>query len=164
MSKNVQILSAMLVMLCLGQNVQAAEGEFSVLYVPNRGQEDTYVPVEPITPGPEALPRARAAMRLFGHEVGKYLHPAERGYHKTNLAKCEVMVFVPTSGEWVFRVVCWSVSLEKGIMPFEQWGEFGSPAEVLQFVREFSRVHFGRVRAAILRRSRGPAALVTAVF
>lgn len=154
---SLQTVLAVLAFLCLLSRPVSAAGELSVFFVPHRGQENVYVPLDLVLPGAATPAQARVMMRRLQAKVQSRFHPAEDGYYEKNMAKCMVQVRQLAKGRAFFRVECWSAVLWKGDGGMEQWGAYESPDEVLTFVRRFSQHHFDREREKVLRHPiRGP--------
>lgn len=129
--------------------VLAAEESFGVLYVANSGQEDTFIPLEVVSPSlKKASADVRASWALFRADVSKRFHVAGRNDDKKySGGKCIVQMHFRA-----FQVVCWSERLGKGIDALEQWFESEDSEQVLEFLRQFSAKHFERLRDSVLKR------------
>lgn len=135
-------------LLLLGGNVAAADGELAMLYIPNLGQESVYVPLEMVMPA-EADPKRRATMQSLKARMGKLFHLAG-SVDKEISAKCLVVVHqLETQDVPVFRMECWSAVQWTGDQSYVKLGEAESPEKVLEFNRWFTEEHWKRVRQSI---------------
>lgn len=155
----IRFLVACALLVLFAGTPASAQGDLSVVYVPNRA--NAFIPVELVSPRAQVSDKAKGAFGEVTQKIRTQFHPMTVADTRDYQGKCLVEVRQPEIREYTFNVQCWSNALSESIKPLERLGSFGSPDQVFAFVRRFSARHFERLRQSTIERSRTGPTLIT---
>lgn len=135
----------------------AADGEFAELLLPKDAYRDTYIAVEIVQPAPNASPKARASMWVLRSALQDHMRP-QKGSEQVGRGKCTIEIQQLEDTDPTYWVVCESDLEEDKFMAV---GHSDDSEAVLRVIREFSQLHFVRIKESILRKQSGKGALRT---